>query len=555
MPEPSNFFVPADAASSRQEPGETSRAQQENEARLERIKTRMCQTELGRAVVDFMRTNDVSADVINDCLQPSYTDDRAMSQLAYTMDHVRKREARNARRIPAPVCLSPEAAIAFSRLIDGSAFLFRQKFVEHFAAKTGDRGPLDALAEAGGTVPPAPTEAARVMAHIGKLVNSGFADAGMIQIILKEQERRDAGGVSTMTGTLLSYKQSVALVLAQARQMDDSAWPVPSEGVPYLSGLSDEGILAALMTPPVAWVRQDKAADIQAMFANHARQLAQQAEQDRQDNLRLSHLKQMIGQTPMGAALLEFAHENNIEMKFDRRLKEGVGGNYHADIVRLKAGASDDELIGTIAHELFHAMQDKKMSGMLGYIDGNISPDAALGVTRLVEGSAYLFEWKFLEDFAAKTGNRWVLETLKNRPPASCRSDAERLEWYVTDLARYGSEDKKTLDNAEVWIKRHEDGHSSVVSRPMLSRAQSNQVVIDVARRIVDDGCWPFKPAPGQQAHYLEHVGDEDILRVATAAVHPEIVLQVTELNARYDRQYAKQQAAASRARPRPAPG
>lgn len=120
----------------------------------------------------------------------------------------------------------------------------------------------------------------------------------------------------------------------------------------------------------------------------------------------LKLLKGEFGRTPLGRALLDFAEQQNIAIKFDVAI--AATNNYAQYVpenstVTVRPDLSLEEQVMYLAHELRHGWQDKA----LGYSDFNakrLTPLQRFSLQRYVEADAHAFAAFFWADRMQRLG-------------------------------------------------------------------------------------------------------------------------------------------------------
>lgn len=251
---------------------------------------------------------------------------------------------------------------------------------------------------------------------------------------------------------------------------------------------------------------------------------------------RMAELQNLFAQTPLGGALLAYANEEGVDMRFgefDRNspVYAATGGR---SLIILNPHKSDDALISSLAHELRHCFQHRATDAAM--ITSQLPPEAALAINRLKEADAFSFQQKFCEDYAARTGNSGPLEQLFSSAQGLDResvsgSDAQRFLGWCSHLKNSGAYDVEMMHKVAGQL---DDRESGVTRTPMFSPMEGADIVVSVARKI--DGCWPSNPARNDGSHYLSGISDHHLKSSALMGVRPELQPSLVTVNERYSR-------------------
>lgn len=126
---------------------------------------------------------------------------------------------------------------------------------------------------------------------------------------------------------------------------------------------------------------------------------------------RLDAIKARMSRTPEGAALLQFAADENIRIEMsnsavmDSNLKDKtlVKGVNYSTLIRLNGDvAGDDFILITLAHEIRHSWHERT----LGSDDMPFTPRQELLKRRIQEADAFAYEIHFAYEYEKATGTR-----------------------------------------------------------------------------------------------------------------------------------------------------
>lgn len=233
------------------------------------------------------------------------------------------------------------------------------------------------------------------------------------------------------------------------------------------------------------------------------------------DDRKHADVLEKFGRTPAGAALLAYAYERDVDIKKSyvlnstgaygrknsRHVKDGNGE------VLLNAHADEAGLMMILAHEIRHVWQHDRVGKLFG---DYTPPDAMLAISRVVEADAYLFQKKFAEDYAEKTGDKRLIDVamkgIKSLFPnahaamQAGKSDEECFFTLMQDLGEEGGYDKGMIARAQILLE-HDDG-----KRKLVSPEVSGKLTHAVATMI--DNTWPLKDRYGRE-NYLDRRSDK----------------------------------------------
>jgi hypothetical protein len=160
-----------------------------------------------------------------------------------------------------------------------------------------------------------------------------------------------------------------------------------------------------------------------------------------------------------------------------------------------------------------------------------------VALNRYVEADARVFQQKFCEDYAKRTGNDGPLKSMEATNKGAelgtmGRTDAERFTGWCNFLKSSPTYDYAVLSHE---LGKIEDREKGIVSRRgMLSPEQGQQAVLGAVRKI--DGAWPYPSQPGKG--YLSGMADKQLHTLG--AVHPPLQSEMNRIGGRYNAVYAK---------------
>lgn len=141
---------------------------------------------------------------------------------------------------------------------------------------------------------------------------------------------------------------------------------------------------------------KDKAAEMYKAFHENVDDIIAQQDTKRRkkDQRRIREIRRLMAKSPLGKKLLDWADANNIRIEMDHQTE--AGGYYYQGyrIVALSARSSNEQLVGTLAHEIRHAWQD--FHGML--------PSLTQDWNKLQSVGDYITQIKFVEADAFAVG-------------------------------------------------------------------------------------------------------------------------------------------------------
>lgn len=222
---------------------------------------------------------------------------------------------------------------------------------------------------------------------------------------------------------------------------------------------------------------------------------------------RLQDLTTAMRATPLGSAVMDFLHEQNVCIDFDHRMSSrgSVGLN---KVIYLKSGARNAELIGVIAHEARHVWQFSQLKTELRAV---LPPEVHIGTNIYMEADAFSFQQKFLEDYSQRTGDPRALKSFfdsdKRRSAPVDIDDTARFTHYA-DIIR----------NSEVYtaqaLGRVTQDYERMKNAAMPFRAPSRlhaaDMLADIAQKIGQR--WPHLNADGTHDSYLAGHSRQEII-------------------------------------------
>ncbi|MBI1215229.1 MAG: hypothetical protein GC185_05340 [Alphaproteobacteria bacterium] len=254
------------------------------------------------------------------------------------------------------------------------------------------------------------------------------------------------------------------------------------------------------------------------------------------DETRMADLQTKFAATPMGAALLGYAADNDIKIGFEFHDKNSnIGAAMIGEkTLMLNPQRSDDMLVGAIAHELRHSYQNKQIAGTPGNLGSRLPPESAVAVDRYMEADARVFQQKYVEDYAARTGNDGPLKAMMKihgglDPKTVSGTDAQRFTGWCNYLQKAGGYDAMMLGKVQGHMQDREKGFTG----GMISQDAGRQAALGVARRI--DGAWPYPVTPGKG--YLSGVSDAKL--TGLGGVHPGLQGPMTSMMNSYNKIFA----------------
>jgi len=142
---------------------------------------------------------------------------------------------------------------------------------------------------------------------------------------------------------------------------------------------------------------------------------AQDPARRKKDKARIRDIRRLMAKSPLGKELLKWADANNIRIEMDHQTQ--AGGYYYQGykIVALSARNSNEQLVGTLAHEIRHAWQDSH--GMI--------PSLTQDWNKLQSAGDYITQIKFIEADAFAVG-----ETVRQTVAAKRRREMKE-EWVL----------------------------------------------------------------------------------------------------------------------------
>src|SRR5690606_16166180 len=142
---------------------------------------------------------------------------------------------------------------------------------------------------------------------------------------------------------------------------------------------------------------------------------AQEPARRKKDKARIRDIRRLMAKSPLGKELLKWADANNIRIEMDHQTQ--AGGYYYQGykIVALSARSSNEDLTGTLAHEIRHAWQDSH--GMIPSLSDNLA--------QLQTPEDYITQIKFIEADAFAVG-----ETVRRSVSAKRRQEMKE-EWAL----------------------------------------------------------------------------------------------------------------------------
>lgn len=142
---------------------------------------------------------------------------------------------------------------------------------------------------------------------------------------------------------------------------------------------------------------------------------AQEPARRKKDKARIRDIRRLMAKSPLGKELLKWADANNIRIEMDHQTQ--AGGYYYQGykIVALSARNSNEDLTGTLAHEIRHAWQDSH--GMIPSLSDNLA--------QLQTPEDYITQIKFIEADAFAIG-----ETVRRSVSAKRRQEMKE-EWAL----------------------------------------------------------------------------------------------------------------------------
>lgn len=519
--------------------------ERQDDKRLEAVKQRFKQTEMGRALLDFAEHNNIHFKLFQlgdkltygnaTFLESASSDDVLVMDIASTLRTRWQDQTMLNMRLPLMDQLHPDSFLGVQRLLKADEACFVHRFAEDLAETAGDKKPMEILQHRFDT--PHLSQGDRMFWHVKRLTEDIHFETKGTKLAQERYINREQSDDKAFNerSPLIPPDDSTSAVLAYARVLDDTTWPLQSPAPTQnhsLEGYDNKTILSVLMAPVHDAVKREIPQEIDAMHQSYTRQLAAQQEQERQDAARLDALKQRLAQIPEGVAMLNFIRDNNITLKINHYdLEPDTGGDQFEDMIRLNAKSSDDRLIGTIAHETYHVWQWNQLDHHQARDD--LSPQAGLAYTRFLEVGAYSFQIRFITALAEHEKSQRLLPASEDQVLfAKTLSDSELSYGMIDRIIQHGHYDKRELSKSENNLQNSK-------SHALLSPDESARAVLDVARKI--DVISPFMPAVDKPIHYLADVPDAHVLAAGMAPVSPSLEKQLLRVNSLYKEAYAKQ--------------
>ncbi len=239
------------------------------------------------------------------------------------------------------------------------------------------------------------------------------------------------------------------------------------------------------------------------------------------DNKKHEEALKKFAQTPAGEALLDYAAKRDIPIKktYDR---DSGGTYYHATAshavgeIVLNANKKTEDIVSVMAHEIRHAWQQDRIGKLLSR---ELPPAAFIAINRAIEADAYLFQRKFCEDYAEKTGDHAPLKSClrgwKHSFPGAYQAmkagapDEECFFQLMQDL--YGSGyDVDAVHRSNVYMDFCESekgmtGRSKIMPS-MISPAVSDKLIHAAVLQI--DQTWPLTERYAAENYLGRHKED-----------------------------------------------
>lgn len=247
--------------------------------------------------------------------------------------------------------------------------------------------------------------------------------------------------------------------------------------------------------------------------------------QNWKDHRCLQKLRKRLAKTGAGVALLDFARQKKIKIRFEdfpadsvvvAQLQTVIRATYKKE-GRLYKGAlvlnrqrTEENYIGSIAHELFHAFQKEQLGN--NFLSECLPPPVVLLSERFLEASAYTFEEKFLHDYAEKTGDakpRNVFYEGAETAPAPKGDKANFINFckILEGRLHYNS---KSMEQSTSFLRAYAKDSNLHFLQPRVAFKNSSKILMGIVSKI--DTTWVLPPSEGENVHYLSDVDKRELV-------------------------------------------
>lgn len=230
---------------------------------------------------------------------------------------------------------------------------------------------------------------------------------------------------------------------------------------------------------------------------------------------RFNAVSYKFSQTPMGSTMLGYLQEQHVQASVDHRREDGAIYRPVDKSILITPYSNNDRMIGFLAHEARHAHQHEKLKKMMGA--GNMPPEAEIVINRFIEADAYMFQRKFCEDYAERTGDKGPLREVMIAQETAFPGINTKLSWANTDADRFRiwndalidtHYDGETMDFVEK--KNLDRSQDPSLRKNMISPEATDKLIVAAARQIDTD--WPLERSGAKPNHYLSSLSDRDLV-------------------------------------------